>query len=236
VTRVIRVLVVVRNRPRAGRDALRLAAALAGLPGDPARFLFPHPRASVTHTERAGAAAVLLAGPGAGVGVDLEHDRTVQPRMARFYLRDAEVGADLLRLWTVKEAMFKADPDNATRLLRDYRTTDPAYPYMSVRHLGGWLTVAARLDHREGHREGEPMPTTVITFDAVASRIAAVLHVPASKLTPATTLKDLAADSFMLVEMIVDLQEEYDAVFTQARLREVLNLGDLVGLLQETAV
>jgi acyl carrier protein len=230
VTGVIRVLVVVRNRSRAGRDALRLAAALAGLPGDPARFRFPHPRASVTHTERAGAAAVLLGWPGAGVGVDLEHDREVQPRMTRFYLRDAEVGADLLRLWTVKEAMFKADPDNATRLLRDYRTTDPAYPHLSVRHLGGWLTVAARL-----HEEEEPMPTTVITFDAVASRIAAVLHVPASTLTPATTLKDLAADSFMLVEMIVDLQEEFDAVFTQARLREVSNLGDLVGLLRETA-
>lgn len=230
-TGVIRVLVVVRNRPRSGRDALRLAAALAGLPADPARIRFPHPRVSVTHTERAGAAAVLLGGPGGGVGVDLEHDRTVRPRMARFYLRDDEVGADLLRLWTVKEAMFKADQHNATRLLRDYRTKDPAYPCMSVRHLGGWLTVAARVNHLEG----EPMPTTVITFGAVASRIAAVLHVPASTLTPATTLKDLAADSFMLVEMIVDLQEEFDAVFTQARLREVSNLGDLVALLQETA-
>lgn len=229
---MIRVLVVVKNQPRAGRAALRVAATLAGLPGDPARYRFPHPRVSVSHTERAGAAAVLLDGPARGVGVDLEHDRAVPPGMARFYLSDAEVSGDLLRLWTVKEAMFKADLDNAERMLRDYRAADPAYRCVSARHLGGWLTVATRM---ERHRERKPMPTQVITFDAVARRIASVLHVPASALTPDTTLKDLAADSFMLVEMVVDLQEEFDAVFTQASLREVCNLGELVSLLQDTA-
>jgi len=79
------------------------------------------------------------------------------------------------------------------------------------------------------------MPSTVVTFDAVADRIAEVLRVPVSSLTPQTTLKDLAADSFMLVEMIVDLQEEFDATFVQAQLREVSCLADLVGLLQDTA-
>jgi acyl carrier protein len=225
---VIRVLVVTVNRPRTGRDALRVAAAAAGLPGDPADYRFPHPRASVTHTGRAGAAAVLAGGPAAGVGVDLEHDRPMHTAMARFYLRDDEPRDDLLRLWTVKEAMFKADPDNATRMLRDYRVADPAYQHVSARHLGGWLTVAARLSR-------EPMPTQTITFEAVASRIAEVLRVSADALTPQTMIKDLAADSFMLVEMIVDLQEEFDAVFTQARLREVGNLGELVGLLQDAA-
>lgn len=80
-----------------------------------------------------------------------------------------------------------------------------------------------------------PVPAPVITFDAVASRIASVLHVQASTLTPQTTIKDLAADSFMLVEMVIDLQEEFDAVFTQASLRKVANLGELVCLLRETA-
>lgn len=229
---MIRVLVVVKNQPRAGRAALRVAAALAGLPGDPARYRFPHPRASVSHTERAGAAAVLLDGPARGVGVDLEHDRPVRPGMARFYLSDAEVTSDLLRLWTVKEAMFKADLDNAARMLRDYRAADPAYQCVSARHLGGWLTVAARTDSQQERR---PMPAQVITFEAVATRIASVLHVPAPALTPDTMLNDLAADSFMLVEMVVDLQEEFDAVFTQASLREVRNLGELVCLLRDTA-
>lgn len=225
---MIRVLVATVNRPRAGRDALRIAAAAAGLPGDPAGYRFPHPRASVTHTERAGVAAVLLGGAADGVGVDLEHDRPVRPAAARFYLRDDEPHDDLLRLWTVKEALFKADPANATRLLRDYRANDPAYQHVSARHLGGWLTVAARLAR-------EPMPANTISFETVAERVAGVLRVPASDLTPDTLMKDLAADSFMLVEMIVDLQEEFDAVFTQARLREIDSLGELVTLLQESA-
>jgi acyl carrier protein len=225
---MIRVLVVTVNRPRAGRYALRMAAAAVGLPGDPDGYRFPHPRASVTHTGRAGAAAVLADGPAAGVGVDLEHAQPVRPAAARFYLRDDEPHDDLLRLWTVKEAMFKADSANATRMLRDYRADDPAYQHVSARHLGGWLTVAARLSRK-------PMPVNTITFETVASRVAGVLRVPASGLTPETAIKDLAADSFMLVEMIIDLQEEFDAVFTQARLREVGNLGELVELLQGTA-
>jgi acyl carrier protein len=226
---VIRILVSVTGRPRGGRAALRLPAAVAGLAGDPGDYRFPHPRASVTHTPHAGAAAVLLDGPAAGIGVDLEHDRPVSPRMARFYLHDDELTQqDLLRLWTVKEAMFKADPGNHDRMLRDYRADDPGYPHVSTRILGGWLTVAARLARSR-------MTTSAITFDAVAGRIAAVLNVPESRLTPGTTLQDLAADSFLLVEMIVDLQEEFDAAFTQASLREVGNLGELVELLRATS-
>ncbi|MEW1862311.1 phosphopantetheine-binding protein [Streptomyces sp. NBC_00669] len=225
---MIRVLVATVNRPRAGRQALRIAAAVAGLPGDPAGYRFPHPRASVTHTDRAGVAAVLVGGSAAGVGVDLEHDQPVRPATARFYLRDDEPHDDLLRLWTVKEAMFKADPANATRMLRDYRADDPAYHHVSARHLGGWLTVAASLSR-------EPMPANTISFETVATRVAGVLRVPESDLTPQTLIKDLAADSFMLVEMIVDLQEEFDAVFTQARLREIDSLDELVKLLQESA-
>ncbi len=70
-----------------------------------------------------------------------------------------------------------------------------------------------------------------ITFDRVAERISATLNVPATALTPETTLAELAADSFLLVEMAVDLQEEFDAIFTQSALREVANLGQLVELL-----
>jgi len=38
----------------------------------------------------------------------------------------------------------------------------------------------------------------------------------------------------MLVEMIVDLQEEFDAVFSQAQLREIDSLSQLVELLQDS--
>ena len=70
-----------------------------------------------------------------------------------------------------------------------------------------------------------------VTFERVAERISETLNVPATTLTPQTTLRELAADSFLLVEVAVDLQEEFDAIFTQAELREVVNLGQLVGLL-----
>jgi acyl carrier protein len=79
------------------------------------------------------------------------------------------------------------------------------------------------------------MSASTITFETVVSRVAGVLRVPESGLTPQTMMKDLAADSFMLVEMIIDLQEEFDAVFSQASLREVGNLGELVELLQNSA-
>ena len=71
-----------------------------------------------------------------------------------------------------------------------------------------------------------------IAFDHVAERISATLNIPAAKLTPQTTLRELAADSFLLVEMAVDLQEEFDALFTQSALREVATLGQLVQLLE----
>jgi len=70
-----------------------------------------------------------------------------------------------------------------------------------------------------------------VTFERVVERISQTLNVPATMLTPETTLRELAADSFLLVEMAVDLQEEFDTFFTQSDLREVANLGQLADLL-----
>jgi acyl carrier protein len=73
---------------------------------------------------------------------------------------------------------------------------------------------------------------TAVTFDLVAERIGEILSVPADKLTPQTALNDLALDSFQLVETVVDLQEEFDSIFTQAALKQVSTLGELTELLQ----
>ncbi|MDQ3610103.1 MAG: 4'-phosphopantetheinyl transferase superfamily protein [Actinomycetota bacterium] len=65
-----------------------------------------------------------------GTGVDVELTaRRPDPRSARFFLRADErpselSAAELLRLWTVKEALFKATPDNAEIVLLDYRLAD----------------------------------------------------------------------------------------------------------------
>jgi acyl carrier protein len=76
------------------------------------------------------------------------------------------------------------------------------------------------------------MPAPTITFDTVAARLAALLSVPASRLTPQTFLADVAPDSLALVEIVIDMQEEFGVSFAQADLRPVLTLGDLVALLR----
>jgi phosphopantetheinyl transferase (holo-ACP synthase) len=73
--------------------------------------------------------------------VDFEQYRTMSRAAARFFLTESEMQqiADasgtrtghwpcLLRLWTIKEALFKADPGNNCRLVRDYEVMNPWAP------------------------------------------------------------------------------------------------------------
>lgn len=71
-----------------------------------------------------------------------------------------------------------------------------------------------------------------ISYDAVAERIYQILSVPAGTLTPETRISELVADSFQLVEMVIDVQEEFDVVFTRSQLTEVGTVHDLVELLR----
>jgi phosphopantetheinyl transferase len=62
-----------------------------------------------------------------GVGVDIESHREVKKEMIRFFLTPKEQvvsDSEFLRLWTVKEALFKACPDNEKLLLSDFETED----------------------------------------------------------------------------------------------------------------
>jgi 4'-phosphopantetheinyl transferase EntD len=132
------------------RRALRHGLAAAGLPGDTSAYRFPHRVASLSHSAELAVAAVLVADPGAavGVGVDVELDRTPDVRTAQFFLTEAEQAwldtvpgdvrpAALVRLWTVKEALFKADPGNAGTVLRDYGLGDPAAYRGAAARTGG---------------------------------------------------------------------------------------------------
>lgn len=74
---------------------------------------------------------------------------------------------------------------------------------------------------------------TNVTFAAVAERISAMLDVPADRIAPDTEFNALGADSFRLVEMVVDLQEEFDSTFTQAALKRITTIGELVQLLAD---
>ena len=144
---------------RRGRAALK---CLLGADYDTSTLAFPHPALSLTH---AGGIAI-AAWSATGVGVDYEPLRTINPRAARLFLTPAEFEAtcedDWLRLWTVKEAMFKCDADNRGRWLASYVAAEPAarsghgvrdaaqFRYTSTAAFGGWLTFAQRT-----YRQGE---------------------------------------------------------------------------------
>ncbi len=246
------------------RRALRLLLGVAGLPCETTGYTFPHRRLSLAHTDRAGVAAAAIGSLPAtltGIGVDVEPERDADSRTARFFLSEREqawlgsvpsqVRAEhQVRLWTIKEALFKADAANRRSVLRDYTVLRPAagtgcgvkgpsgkgnpaavFGYVHTKLPSVHLSIAAAF-RRDRATPRSDMPTSVITFEDVAERISATLSIPVSELKPKTTLHDLAADSFLLVEMVIDLQEEFDVMFTQTQLREVADLGDLVDLLR----
>jgi hypothetical protein len=136
-----------------GRAALKL---LLGDDADTSTVTFPNRSLSLTHAAGWAVAACCDDDKGdhIGLGVDFEGDRQVDPRAARFFLRPQERG-DLLRLWTVKEALFKATPDNGGAMLLDYEVADAnalagtardragrRFRYTSAPLRQGWLTIA----------------------------------------------------------------------------------------------
>lgn len=138
-----------------GRAALRQALAAAGLAPDTGAIAMPHPRLSLSH-----GGGIAVAGwsdvDALGVGIDWEAARRVDPAVARFFLTDREralVDGDAdapLRLWTVKEALYKATPHNAELTLRMFEVADPAAACGHAR-LACRPTLAFRYaTHRDG--------------------------------------------------------------------------------------
>ena len=149
-----------------GRSAVKLVLARLGEDTDTSGILFPAPRFSLSHCRFTAVAVGLSDGTLVdGIGIDLELGRTPPERSMRFFLTEDEskwvsgiqhqnVDMALLRLWTVKEALFKADPDNAGRVLTSYRLEDPSrdsgrafafdnvLEYSSFSIPGGMLSVA----------------------------------------------------------------------------------------------
>lgn len=148
-----------------GRDGLRRRDWLLGRAAlkdlvqgaDTSGLRFPHRCFSLTHSVGV-AVAARADGDQAGLGVDYEGTQSIDPRTARFFIHENERDAgvvDLLRLWTVKEALFKATPDNEGAVLLDYEVAEVAawaggatdrqgraFRYVSGSWADGWLTVA----------------------------------------------------------------------------------------------
>jgi 4'-phosphopantetheinyl transferase EntD len=147
-----------------GRAALKRLQASLGASDDTSTLQFPHPRLSLTHSEAWAVAVGSASTKLLGLGVDLEI-KNVPLEAARRFLNPAEMvwlrrmdeeerPKMLHRLWTVKEATFKADPENAGKTLKDYGLADPGYVagkarrgerefhYASFEVPGGFLSVA----------------------------------------------------------------------------------------------
>lgn len=102
----------------------------AHVPELPLPTTWPHARLSSSHTRHT-VAVLLSLGSSEGVGVDIEDaGRLIDPRAARFFLTDTEraEGPDLLTSWTLKEALYKADPNNRGRHLACYELDTTSAP------------------------------------------------------------------------------------------------------------
>ena len=73
------------------------------------------------------------------------------------------------------------------------------------------------------------MTTTAI---GVKTRIAEVLNISADRVSEETNLKDLVSDSFLLVEMAIELQEDFQVRFSQEDLKVVHTVQDLIPLIE----
>ena len=146
-----------------GRHALLQVMRDVGDGADPDELDFPHKRYSLTHSQGKAIAIADADGQLAGIGIDYEAMRQMKRGVERFFLTDDErlglqaTGDDdarLLRLWTIKEALFKADPANGQRLLKDYRLQQAMkmhgsvslhgsiFHYICMEVDGGFISVA----------------------------------------------------------------------------------------------
>lgn len=73
----------------------------------------------------------------------------------------------------------------------------------------------------------------MVDRDKVKGRMAAFLKLPVTKLEDSAALADLVAQSLLLVEMVIELQEDFGVRFVQEDLKDVKTVGDLARLFEE---
>jgi len=67
--------------------------------------------------------------------------------------------------------------------------------------------------------------------DKIKSRIAETLALPVHKLGDERLIADVVTESFAIVEMVIDLQEEFGVRLEQDDLKALKTVGDLTGLI-----
>jgi acyl carrier protein len=74
-----------------------------------------------------------------------------------------------------------------------------------------------------------------VNREFVKEKVATFLKVAPADLRESMALNSLIVDSFMVVEMIIELQEICGVRLQQEDLKEVRTLGDLTGLIEARA-
>lgn len=118
------------------RCALKtLMASLSGQT-DTALVPFPDKRYSISHADNIAIAVARLDDNPQGMGVDLEKCRSLKPGAERFFLNAQEIkwldtcpaaqrDDERIRLWTVKEAVYKSDCIAQDGVFKNYATESP---------------------------------------------------------------------------------------------------------------
>lgn len=69
--------------------------------------------------------------------------------------------------------------------------------------------------------------------ESVKQSMSEILKQPVGKLEDEAVLRDLVTDSFVLIDMVIELQDDYDVLLVQDDLKAVKTVGDLVKLLEK---
>jgi acyl carrier protein len=72
----------------------------------------------------------------------------------------------------------------------------------------------------------------MIDTTVLREKIASLLRQPVAKITDDCMLSDLVTQSFVLVEMIIEMQEDLGIRLVQDDLRDVRTVGDLIRMLE----
>ncbi len=73
----------------------------------------------------------------------------------------------------------------------------------------------------------------MLSSDQIKNAVSGFLNVPVERLTDSSVLTDLVVESFLLVEMVMFLQDEFTVRIIQEDLKTVHTVGDLVKTFQE---
>lgn len=74
-----------------------------------------------------------------------------------------------------------------------------------------------------------------VTADKVKEKMSGLIRQPIEKLKDEALLTDLVSQSLLLVEMVIELQEEFSVRLVQDDLKDVKTVGDLTRLIETRA-